>query len=82
MRNAYNTLARKPEEKRPHGRHMYKLESTIKMYLKEITYEKADWIQQAQVWLMWHAYVNTVTNLQVLYNVGEFLDQLSKDFLW
>jgi hypothetical protein len=36
MRNAYNILVVIPWEKRPHGRHRYRLEDNIKIDLKEI----------------------------------------------
>jgi hypothetical protein len=36
MRNAYRVLVGKPEGKRPLGRHRYRWEDSIKIYLREL----------------------------------------------
>jgi hypothetical protein len=35
MRNAYNILVRKPEEKRPFGRQRHRWEDNIKIFLEK-----------------------------------------------
>jgi hypothetical protein len=49
MKNAYNTLVRKPEGKRLHGGLKHRLEDNIKRDLEEIGHESVDWILLAQV---------------------------------
>jgi hypothetical protein len=41
-------LLRKPEEKRPLGRHMHRWEDNIKMDLQEVGCQDMDWIELAQ----------------------------------
>jgi len=47
MRNAYNVLARKPEEDRPLGRLIHRWEYNIGMNLREIRWEVVDWMHLA-----------------------------------
>jgi hypothetical protein len=49
IRNMYKILVGKPEENNPLGRTRYRLESNIKMDLKEITWEYVNWIYLAQI---------------------------------
>jgi hypothetical protein len=43
-RNAYRTLVRKPDGKRPLGRPRHRLVDNIKMDLREIGWDGMDWI--------------------------------------
>jgi hypothetical protein len=58
-RNAYRTLVRKPEGKRPLGRWV----DNIKMDLRELGWDGMDWIALAQDGKQWGALVNTVMKL-------------------
>jgi hypothetical protein len=42
MRNVYNVLLRKPEGKRPIGRHRHTWEDNIKLDLSDIVFEDVD----------------------------------------
>jgi hypothetical protein len=44
------------------------------MYLREIGWDGMDLIDLAQDRVQWRALVNTVMNLRVLYNAGNFLN--------
>jgi hypothetical protein len=48
MRNAYNILTGKPEDKRPLGNTRRRWEDNIRMDLREIRWEGVDWTQLAQ----------------------------------
>jgi hypothetical protein len=56
---------RKPEEKRPLGRTKRRWEDNIKMDLREIRYEGADWIHLVHIRDRWQVLVNMVMNFQV-----------------
>jgi hypothetical protein len=58
-------LVGRPEGKRPLGRPRLRWEDNIKMDLKEIRIDEANWIQLAQDRVQWRACVNTVMNLRV-----------------
>jgi hypothetical protein len=58
-------LVGRPEGKRPLGRPRRKREDNIKMDLREIGINGANWIQLAQDRVQWRACVNTVMNLRV-----------------
>jgi hypothetical protein len=62
----------KPEGKRPLGRPGHRL-GNIKMDLRETGWSGLDWIHLTEDRDQWQAFVNTVTNLQVPYYVGNFL---------
>jgi hypothetical protein len=64
-RVVYRVLIRKPEGKRPLDRHRCRWEDNIKLDLKEIGINGANWIQLAWDRVQWWAFVNTVMNLQV-----------------
>jgi hypothetical protein len=72
-RNSYRILVGKPEGKRPLGRTRRRWEDNIKMDFREIGWGGMDWIYLAQDKDRWRALVNTVLNLWVPQNVGEFL---------
>jgi hypothetical protein len=58
-------LVGRPEGKRPLGKHRRRWEDNIKMDLREIRIDGANWIWLAQYRVQWRAFVNTVMNLQV-----------------
>jgi hypothetical protein len=58
-------LVGRPEGKRPLGRPRRRWEDDIKMYLREIGIDGANWIRLAQDRVQWRAFVNTVMNLRV-----------------
>jgi hypothetical protein len=62
---ACRVLVRRPEGKRPLGRPRRKWEDNIKMDLREIGIDGANWIQLAQDKVQWGACVNTVMKLRV-----------------
>jgi hypothetical protein len=63
-RGVYMILVRKPEGKRPLGRPRRKWEYKIKLDLKEIVIDGANWIQLAQGMVQWREFFNTVMNLR------------------
>jgi hypothetical protein len=75
-RNAYRILVGKPEGKRPLGRPKRRWVDNIKMDLREIGWDDADWIELAQNRDQWRALVNTVMNLRVPKNCWEFPEWL------
>jgi hypothetical protein len=64
-RGVYRVLVGKPEVKRPLGRPRRRWEDIIKLDLREIGIDKANWIQLAQERVQWRAFVNTVMNLRI-----------------
>jgi hypothetical protein len=64
-RGAYRVLVGRPEGKRSLGRPRRRWEDNIKMDLREIGIDEANWIQLAQDRVQWRACVNTVMNFQV-----------------
>jgi hypothetical protein len=58
-------LVGRPEGKRPLGRSRHKWEDNIKMDLREIGIDGANWIRLAQDRVQWRAFVNMVMNLRV-----------------
>jgi hypothetical protein len=54
---------RKPEGKRPLGRPRRRWEDNIKMGLREIGIDAANWIQLAQDRFQWWDFMNTAMNL-------------------
>jgi hypothetical protein len=61
----YRVLVGRPEGKRPLGRPRRRWEDNIKMDLREIGIDGANWIQLVQDRVQWRACVNTVMNLRV-----------------
>jgi hypothetical protein len=56
-RGAYRALMGKPEGRRPLERPRRRLEDNIKMYLREVGWGGADWIDMAQDRDRWRALV-------------------------
>jgi hypothetical protein len=64
-RGVYRALVGRSKVKRPLGRPRCRWEDNIKLNLKEIGINGANWIQLAQDRVQWWAFVNTVMSLQV-----------------
>jgi hypothetical protein len=73
MRYACKILVRKPKGKIPLRRTMCKWEDDIRLDLREIGWEGANWIHLAQDRDLWQALVNMVMKLPAIKG-GEFLD--------
>jgi len=58
-------LVGRPEGKRPLGRPRRRRKNNIKMDLREIGIDGANWIQLAQDRIQWLAFVSTVMSLRV-----------------
>jgi hypothetical protein len=71
--NGCRILVGKPEGRRPLGRTRRRWGDTITVYLKEIGLGGIDLIELAYDRNQWRALVNTVINLRVPYNFGNFL---------
>jgi hypothetical protein len=65
-RYVYRVLVGRPEGKGQLGRPRRRWEDNIKMDLREIGIEVANWIRLAQDRVQWWAFVNMAMNLQVL----------------
>jgi hypothetical protein len=64
-RGVYRVLVRKPEGRRPLGRHGRSWENNIKTDIQEVGCGVMDWIELAQYRYRWWALVNVVMNLRV-----------------
>jgi hypothetical protein len=64
-RGAYRVLVGRPAGKRPLGSPRRGWEDNIKMDLREIGIDEANWIQLVQDRVQWRACVNMVMNLRV-----------------
>jgi hypothetical protein len=64
-RDVYRVLVGRHKGKRPVGRPRRRWEDSIKLDLREIGIDGANWIQLAQDRVQWRAFVNTVMNLRV-----------------
>jgi hypothetical protein len=64
-RGVYRVLVGRPEGKRPLGRLRRRGEDNIKMDLREMGIDGANWIQLAQNNFVWWAFVSTVMSLWV-----------------
>jgi hypothetical protein len=64
-RDVYGVLVGGSEGKRPLGRPRHRWEDNIKMDLREIGIDGANWIRLAQDRVQWRAFANTVMNLRV-----------------
>jgi hypothetical protein len=59
-RGVYRILVGRPEGKRPLGRPRRRWEDNIKLDLREIGIDGANWIRLAQDRIQWRTFVNTV----------------------
>jgi hypothetical protein len=64
-RGVYRVLFGRPEGKRPLERPRCRWEDNIKMDLREIGIDEANWIPPAQDSAQWRAFVNMVMDLRV-----------------
>jgi hypothetical protein len=64
-RRVYTVLVGRPEGKRPLGGPRRRWEDNIKMDLRDIGIDGANWIQLAQDRVQWRAFVRTMMNLWV-----------------
>jgi hypothetical protein len=64
-RGAYRVLVGRPESKTPLGRPRHRWEDNIKMDLREIGIDGANWIWLARDRVQWRAFLNTVMNLWI-----------------
>jgi hypothetical protein len=71
-RNGYRLLVGKPEGKRPLGRPRRRWMDNIKMDLLEMGLSVAGWIGLTQDRYRWRALVNSVMNLRVPENAGNY----------
>jgi hypothetical protein len=63
-----------PEGKRPLGRTRRRWVDNTKLDLGEIGWGGMNWIDLVQIRDQWTALVNTVMNIRVPYNAGNFLN--------
>jgi hypothetical protein len=63
-RGVYRVSVGRPEGKRPLGRPRRRWEDFIKMDLREIRIDGANWNQLVQDRVQWQAFVNMVMNLR------------------
>jgi hypothetical protein len=63
-RGVYRVFVGRPEGKRPLGRPKRRWKNNIKMDIREIGIDGANWIRLAQDRIQWRAFVNTVMNLR------------------
>jgi hypothetical protein len=64
-KGVYRVLVGRPEGKRPLGRPRRRWEDNIKIDLREIGIDEANWIRLGQDRVQWRPCVNTVMNLRV-----------------
>jgi hypothetical protein len=64
-RGVCRVLVGRPKSKRPLGRPRHRWENNIKINLREIGINRANWTQLAQDRVQWWASVSTIMNLQV-----------------
>jgi hypothetical protein len=64
-RGVYRVLVGGPGGKRPLGRPRRRWEVTIKLDIREIGIDRANWIQLDQDRVQWRAFANTMMNLRV-----------------
>jgi hypothetical protein len=75
-RGVYRVLVGRPEGKRPLGKPRRRWEDNIKMNLREIWIDGANWIRLAQDRVQWRTFVNTVMNLRVPSEIRIFFEKL------
>jgi hypothetical protein len=72
-RGLYRVLVGKPEGKRPLRRPRCRWKDNIKLDLRGIGIDGANWIRLAQDRVQWLAFVSTVMNLRFPYKAGNLL---------
>jgi hypothetical protein len=72
-RGMYRVLVGRPEGKRPLGRPRHRWDNNIRMELQEVGCGCVDWTGLAKDRDRWWSFVSEDMNLQVPYNVGNFL---------
>jgi hypothetical protein len=60
-----NILVRRPERKKPLGRHRHSLDDNIRMVHREIRTKVVDWVHVTEVRDQWLAFLNVVMNFRV-----------------
>jgi hypothetical protein len=65
VRGVYRVLVERPEGKGLPGRPRRRWEDNIKLGLREIGIDGANWIRLAQSRVQWRTFVETVLNLRV-----------------
>jgi hypothetical protein len=81
-RGVYGILVGRPEGKRPLGRPRLRWEDNIKMDLREIGIDGANWIQLAQDRVQWWVFVNTVITFGFRKKAEYIFDKLSDNQLF
>jgi hypothetical protein len=81
-RGVYRVLVGRPEGKRPLGIPRRRWEDNMKLDLREIGIDGANWIQMAQDMVQWRAFVNTVMNFGFHKESRIFFDKLSDSKLF
>jgi transposase len=81
-RGVYTVLVGRPEGKRPLGRPRCRQEDNVKIDLREIGIDGANWIQLAQDSVQWRACVSPVMKLRVPQESRIFFDKLSDNQLF
>jgi hypothetical protein len=76
-RGVYRVLVGRTEGKRPLGRPRRRWKYNIKMDVREIGIDGANWIRLAQDRVYWRALVNTVMNLRLHKESILLIDKLS-----
>jgi hypothetical protein len=71
-RNIYRLLVGKPEGKRSLGRPRRRWMDNVQMDLLEVGLNVVDWIGLVQDRYRWNALLNSVMNLRVPYNAGNY----------
>jgi hypothetical protein len=64
-RGVYRVLIGRPKGKRPLRRPRRRWKDNIKMDLRKIGMDGANWIQLGQDGVQWRAFVNTIMNLRI-----------------
>jgi hypothetical protein len=64
-RGVYGVVVGRPEGKKPLGRPRRRWKDNIKMDLRKLGIDGANWIQLAQDRAQWQTFVSTVMNLRV-----------------
>jgi hypothetical protein len=81
-RGVYRVLVGRPKGERPLGRPGRRWEDDIKVDLREIGIDGANWIQPARDRVQWSTFVNTVMNLRIPQRRQYIFDKLSDNQLF